>query len=164
MAGISRTGVALQIKADQRFSKTNQNACTEQTDQQADHTLETERIPQSLVVIISIKLGAQNTSARNCAKNTDVIYKNQLVHDRYAGHLLRSNLSDHDVIQHTDKIRNPVLNHDWNRYHQNPAVEIPVTEQLSHLVSNPLNLSSALCPCCFSLFPALSTFLRQRQI
>ena len=62
-----------------------------------------------LVVALTKILSAKN-ARRGCrAKDRQIVDKNQLVDNGNAGHLLRAQLSHHDIIQKTDQIGNGIL-------------------------------------------------------
>ena len=41
-----------------------------------------------------------------------IIHKDQLIDDGNAGHLLRADAADHDIIQQADEVCDAVLDHD----------------------------------------------------
>ena len=70
----------------------------------------------------------ENPDAGETAENHQIEDKLQLIHDGNARHLVRADLADHDVVKHTDKIRDAVLNHDRNRDLQCVTIKIPCSE------------------------------------
>ena len=63
----------------------------------------------SLMISLSIILCTKNTCRRNRAKDCQIVYKNELIYNRNTGHLLRAELSNHDIVQEADQIRDGIL-------------------------------------------------------
>ena len=82
----------------------------------------------SLMVALAEILGTENTGCRHGTKNGQIVYKNQLVHDGNTGHLLRSQLSHHDIIQKAYQIGNGILQDHRNGQQQIFPIKIPVSD------------------------------------
>ena len=56
------------------------------------------------MISISIKLCPKNTCSRDRTKNADIKNEHQLVYNCDTRHLLCSNLPNHYIVKHTNKI------------------------------------------------------------
>ena len=61
--------------------------------------------------------------------NAEVEYEQQLVGNGNARHFHAADPPDHDVVEHIDEIRDPVLDHNGEREQDHPAVKRPVSDQ-----------------------------------
>lgn len=66
------------------------------------------------VIPVAKILCAKNTCRRYRSKNCQIVHKNQLVYDCNTGHLFRSQLSHHNVVQKADQIRDGILQDHWH--------------------------------------------------
>ena len=57
-------------------------------------------------------LSCKNSRTGNPSENAEIIHKDQLIDDGNAGHLLRADAADHDIIQQADEVCDAVLDHD----------------------------------------------------
>ena len=81
----------------------------------------------AFVIPFSKKLSAKNTGAGDAAENTDIKDKHQLVDDGHTGHLLRTHLAHHNVVQKTHKAGDGVLDDHGERKKDHIAIKLPVT-------------------------------------
>ncbi len=113
----------VQIHLYQLLPTGGQHQRAQHQNPQAYINLEPQRVADALVVLTAEKLGAENAHARYRAENSQAEYHQQLVHDGYAGHLLRPDAPYHDVVQQPYKVGDPVLNHDGHCHAQYFSVE-----------------------------------------
>ena len=85
--------------------------------------LEAHAVFDAFLVAFSVILGCIDPRSGKAAENAEVEHEHQLVHDGHAGHLIRADLSHHDIVQHPDKIRDSVLNCNRHRDRQDMTVE-----------------------------------------
>ena len=98
-------------------------------------------MPDTDVILGARKLSGENSHSGHRAKNTQVEYKKQLVHNGHTAHLSRSHLPHHDVIQHTYKIGNGVLNHDGHRHSHHRGIKLPISNIfLQHNILNVIKI------------------------
>ena len=83
------------------------------------------------MVLLSEILGSKNPRSGQPAEDTEIIHHQQLVHDSHSGHLLRTDLSHHDIVQQAHKVCDPVLNHDRYCHRQNHSVKCLVPNKFS---------------------------------
>ena len=57
---------------------------------------------------------AEDAGAGEPAEDRQIEYKDQLVRDRDAAHLLGSDPADHQIVQYVDELTDAVLDHDGN--------------------------------------------------
>ena len=81
----------------------------------------------SLMISFTKILSSKNTCCRYRAKNGQIIYKDQLIDNRNSGHLLRSKLSYHNIIQKADQICDCILNDHRNGKQQISFIKFPVS-------------------------------------
>ena len=62
-----------------------------------------------LVIALTEILCPKNACCRHRAKTRKIVHKNQLIDNGNSRHLLRSQLSDHNIIQKTHKICDCIL-------------------------------------------------------
>ena len=119
----------MQIHTDQILSR-----CQKQNNRTncQDHS-HPELIPESLahtfIILLSEILRRKNTRTGYSTENTQIINKNQLIHDRSPRHLLRPDPPDHNIIQQTYEIRNPILDHDRHSHSQNHHIKLLITDK-----------------------------------
>lgn len=77
--------------------------------------LEAECLPHAVPVALAVILRAENARAGHRAENGKVEHENELIDNGNAGHLLRADAADHDVVQQADEVRDAVLDHDGDR-------------------------------------------------
>lgn len=75
------------------------------------------------MIAFAEKLRTEYSSSRNRAKNGDVEYKYELIYDRYAVHLLSSDLTYHYVVDQTDEICNEILQYHWKNHENHVFVK-----------------------------------------
>ena len=63
------------------------------------------------------ELCRENTDSGHAAEDAEIEDEEQLVDDGDPGHRIRADPPDHNVVQHTDKIRDTVLQHDRKSDH-----------------------------------------------
>ena len=85
------------------------------------------------MITASVKLCSEDPRAGYGSENTKIKYKNQLIGNGHTGHLLRSHLAYHDVVQKTHKVGDPVLYHDRNHNHKDHPVKVFVPNILFHV-------------------------------
>ena len=78
-------------------------------------------------IFLSKVLRGKNACSGYTAEQTEIIDKEQLIDNGYAGHLFCADLPDHDVVQQTHKVGNAVLNHDGYGDGQYHFVKIPIS-------------------------------------
>lgn len=106
------------------------NQCTE--DQvKAQGMLDAFRIPPA------VKLRPENPRASHGPENAQVHYEQHLVYNGDAGHLLRADLSHHQVVQQVHKGGDGVLQQQRQGQHRHRLVEGLVSDQLFHTFSLP---------------------------
>ena len=92
----------------------------------AEQQLHPDRLPDAFPVSLAVKLRRQDPGAGHPAQCAEVEDKDELVHNGDAAHRLRSDLTDHDVVQHGDEVRDNVLDQDRHQNGKYPPIEIPV--------------------------------------
>ena len=80
----------------------------------------------SLMISFSVILCPKNAGCRRRTKYCQIVYKNQLIDNCNAGHLLGSQLSYHNVIQKTDEICYGILQNHWQRKIKIPFVKCSI--------------------------------------
>ena len=123
-----RGSLSFEVKHNQRLAKYQENRDTAGSQQCTDDQFETKCVAHTVMISAAEKLCAKNSGTGNRAENRQIKYKNQRVGNRNAGHLLRSDPSDHDIIQHTHKLGNAVLYHNGNRYRQRKLIKRTIPE------------------------------------
>ena len=82
------------------------------------------------MILLPKVLCRKNTRSGHPSENTQIIDKNQLIHNGSPRHLLRADPPDHNIIQQTHEIRDSILDHDRNSHSQNHHIKLPVTDKL----------------------------------
>ena len=102
-------------------------------DQRAEHgndhgkpELDPKDVLNAHVIPLAVKLRAEQTRRGRTADRREVEDQQKLVCDGDARHLVRADLPDHNVVQKTDEIRDPVLEHDRQHDSKHHFVERPV--------------------------------------
>ena len=114
----------MKIKGNQAFPAADKHSDSNHYQSGAEPQLKTEGIAHPFIVSAAVKLGAEYSRSRYGAENTDIKDKQQLVRHSYAGHLLRSYLSYHDVVQKPHKIGDSVLYHNRYGHRQHQLIKI----------------------------------------
>jgi len=85
----------------------------------------------ALHIACTVVLGGKDARTGYCSEYGQVEYEDQLVGNGNAGHLVRADAADHQIIQQIYKIRNGVLNND--RYHNghNHGIKLAASDQLA---------------------------------
>ena len=122
-----------------------------------------ESIGNTLAVVLPVVLRGEYARAGEPAEYTEVKNKNKLVDYRHAGHRLRTDLTDHDVIKQAYKVRYNVL----HQYRQHDGKELsvkgltadkPVELQIILSVPRVSIKSASGFPDAGFMFPYLSSF------
>ena len=113
----------MQIEPDQLLSAEEQNEDSQDRKGNTDVQLKAECPLYSLVILAAVKLCTKNPGTGYCPENCQIIYQQKLVHNRNAGHLLRSDTPHHNIVQKTHKVRDAVLNHDRHNHPKNHRIE-----------------------------------------
>lgn len=71
---------------------------------------------------------------RCTAQCAEVEDKDELVDNGDAAHRLRPDLTDHDVVQHRDEVRDDILDQDRHQNGKYPSIEIPVPDIPLHFL------------------------------
>ena len=66
----------------------------------------------TFIVFLSKILCGKDSCTGHSAKDTQIVYKYQLIDNSNPRHLLRSDLTNHDVVQQAYKVCDSVLDHD----------------------------------------------------
>ena len=109
-------GIALaqQVKSDQGRSHGIEESRAQQRQCRADQHFKPEGVADTLMVMGAKELGGKNARTGAGTEDAQIVDEQQTVDDGNAAHLQASHLSDHDVVQHGDKVGNAVLNDDRN--------------------------------------------------
>ena len=100
--------------------------------QQRKQNLQTEGIADAFVVALPEILRRENADAGETAEDTEDPDKHQLIDDRDAGHGVRADAPDHDVVEHVDKVCNAILEHDRNGDGEGAGDEFSVEQCVFH--------------------------------
>lgn len=107
-----RGAVTLEVQEDQVLAEQQENARAEHRKGRADEQLEAERLPHAVPVALAVILRTENARAGHRTEDGEVKHKDQLIDDGNAGHLLRADAADHNIIQQADEVCDAVLDHD----------------------------------------------------
>ena len=123
----------LQIQEDQRLANRQKHGQPHQGDQTTGDELKAEGAPHALLVPGSVELRGKDARPGHRAEHAEVEHKQQLIHNGHAAHLQCAHPTDHNVVQHTDKICNGILDHDRHGHCQHHRVKFPISNEfLSH--------------------------------
>ena len=111
---------------DKGFAGEAQHSTEHRQDRKSDDELYPDRLPDALLVSLAVKLCRQDPGAGHAAQRAEVEDKDELVHNGDAAHRLRSDLPDHDVVQHGDKVCDDILDQDRNQDGKYPPIEVPI--------------------------------------
>ena len=75
-----------------------------------------------------MELRREYPRAGNGAENAQIEDEKKLIYDSDARHLLGADLTDHDVIEQVDELRNAVLEHNGKRDRKNGLVEVFIAD------------------------------------
>ena len=95
----------------------------------AHRQLEAEGMTHSVVIPAAVELRPQDAGSCHDAEYADVKHKQDLICNGHAGHRLRSDLSDHDIIQHPHEIGDCILNDNRHNDHQHLFIKSPVSNK-----------------------------------
>ena len=113
--------------------------------QNGKHHFHADCIADPFLVAFPGKLGSEDADPGKTSEDHQIIDENQLIHDGNPGHLARADLTDHDVVEHTDEVRDSILDHDRNCNLQRMPIEFLRSEIavfLKHVPLLPMHLSS----------------------
>ena len=108
----------------------------------------------TFIIFLSKILRGKDSRTGHPAEDTQIVYKDQLIDNCNPRHLLRSDLTNHDVVQQAYKVCDSVLDHDWygdGKYH---LIKLLVSNKFFPYVSQH---KSPFCPV-YSVFKY--TFIR----
>ena len=125
-----RSTLSLEIHTDQILSNSQKQQNRPNRQNHSHPELIPKRLSHTLIILLSKVLCSKNTRSGYPSENTQIIDKNQLIHNGSPRHLLRTNPPDHNIIQQTHEIRDSILNHDRNSHSQNHHIKLPVTDKL----------------------------------
>ena len=136
--GVAKTGgdllgsaLALEIEHDELLIQQQKHRDARRGQGRAEQKLVAERVAHAPVVAAAEKLGAEDARAGDGTEDAQVEDEQQRVGDGDAGHLLRSDPPDHNIVQHTHKLRDAVLDHDGDGDGQGHFIESPVADKFS---------------------------------
>ena len=133
-SGGARKGAGRKALPPEQFAngtyvtETKKNKDSQSRQQTAAENFKPKCIPNTFRIPASVKLCTENTRTGYCTENHQVKYKNQLIDNGNAAHLLCADISHHNIIQHTDKIGDTVLNHNGHCHCQYHLVKFSVTD------------------------------------
>ena len=111
---------------DKGFAGEAQHRAEYRQDREPDDELYPDRLPNALLVSLAVKLCCQDPCTGYTAQRTEIEDKDELVHNGNAAHRLRSDLPDHDVVQHGDKVCYDILDQDRHQDGEYPPIEVPI--------------------------------------
>ena len=122
---------SFQIHVNQRISlcQEQHNRCCGDNDHHPQ--LIPHRVAYALLISFSKILCCENPGSGYTTENTQIVYKNQLIHNRSAGHRFCTDSSDHNIIQQTYKICDAILDHNWNCNRKNHQIKLFISDELS---------------------------------
>ena len=106
------------------FTGNKKNGNRRPAEHNAHENLISEGVTDSLVITRSVILCGKNAGSGKSAENAQVKDEQQLIHNRYAAHLLGAYPADHDVVKQAHKISDARLYHYRHGYRQHPAVKL----------------------------------------
>ena len=106
--------LALEVQSDQRFTPAQEQKDRKDGDDGYHPYLVAHGLTDTLMILLTEILCGEDTGPGHSAKQAEIVYKKKLIDDGDAGHLLRSDPSDHDVVKQADKVGDTVLDHDRN--------------------------------------------------
>jgi hypothetical protein len=83
-------------------------------------------------VLFAVKLCGENTRTAKGAEYGKGKDENELVYNRYTGHLLGAKITNHKVVKHTDKVGYKVLYHNWQSDRHNHFIEFFITDKITN--------------------------------
>ena len=109
-----RVGGIGEVEGDEVFTPAEENRQREREQRGDGEDFEAEGIADTLVVVRARVLRGKDARAGDAAENAEIENEEELVGDRDAAHLQRTNLTDHDVVQKADEVGDGVLDNDGN--------------------------------------------------
>ena len=135
--GVAQTGgdllgsaLALEIEHDELLIQQQKHRDARRSQGRAEQELVAECVAHAPVVAAAEKLGAEDARSGDSAEDAQVENEQQCVGDGDAGHLLRADPSDHNIVQHTHKLRDAVLYHNGDRHRQGKLIKRQIPEIL----------------------------------
>ena len=119
----------MEKQTDQRLTPECEHDPGRNGQHEREPELDAKDIPHAVAVALAEKLCAENARAGHAAEHAEIEYEHELIRDRHARHLLCADLSDHDVIEQTDKVRDAVLDHDRNGKRKNHGIECFIADK-----------------------------------
>ena len=120
-----------QVQADQLPPEGQEQSRTQGTQQQAHQELEPEGVADARMVLPALELGGEDARTGGRAENTQVEHEHELVDDGHTAHGNGPHLPHHHIVEHLDKIRDAVLDHDGQGHGEDPLVELLVGHKIS---------------------------------
>ena len=130
ICNLLRSTLSLKIHTDQILSNSQKQQNRPDCQDHSHPELIPECLPHTLMILLPKVLCRKNTRSGHPSENTQIIDKNQLIHNGSPRHLLRTDPPDHNIIQQTHEIRDSILDHDRNSHSQNHHIKLPVTDKL----------------------------------
>ena len=136
--GVAQTGgdllgsaLALEIEHDELLIQKQKHGNAHSGQGRAEQEFVAECVAHAPVVAAAEKLGAEDARSGDSAEDAQVENEQQRVGNGDAGHLLRADPSDHNIVQHTHKLRDAVLDHDGDGDGQSHFIKCPVSDEFS---------------------------------
>ena len=129
----------MQKQRDQRLALNRERRAEGGEREKRDVELGTDGAADALAVALAAKLRREDAGPGQPAEDAEVENEEELVHDGDAGHALRTDLADHDVVEQVDEVGDDVLQYDRPRHGEHQPQKVPVKNALFH----PMQLLSA---------------------
>ena len=90
--------------------------------------LKPKGLANALFVAFAVELRREYSRAGNGAENAQIKNEKELIYNSDARHLFGADLTDHDVVEQVDELRNAVLEHNGKRDRKNGLEEIFIAD------------------------------------
>ena len=129
---ICRLSFSAKIKTEKRCAEAKEHKRADTQKNCTFYQLKAEGIADTVHVSFTEKLRTEDASSGNRPKDRKIEYEQQRVCNGDACHLYCPHPAHHDVIQHTDKVCDAVLDHDGQRDGQRHFIKLFVSDISTH--------------------------------
>ena len=118
LGSICRIAVSVEEQFDQERSGDHKRDDAQCRKDRIEDDLKAERVADALGIALAVILRSKDTHTGGRAEDEKIEHEDQLVGDSHAGDRVRSQITDHEIVQKVDEIRDAVLDHHRDGDHE----------------------------------------------
>ena len=118
LCGVRRIAVSVEEQFDQERSGDHKRDDAQCRKDRIEYDLKAERVADALCVALAVILRGKDTHSGGRAEDEKIEHEDQLVGDGNAGDRVCTQITDHEIVQKVDEIRDAVLDHHRDGDHE----------------------------------------------